>query len=179
MSSRIAHLQLLAEYNRWMNERLYAAAARLGPEELARDRGAFFGSILGTLNHLVVADTLWLRRFARHPRQWPQIAPVLQLPVPASLDAIVFPTLPELRQRRGDLDTWILQWTGALHDEDLDTPLHYANSKGQPYCRELHGLLLHMFNHQTHHRGQATTLLTQAGADVGVTDLLALLPELG
>lgn len=179
MSSRIAHLQLLAEYNRWMNDRVYSAASRLDPEELARDRGAFFGSILGTLNHLVVADTLWLRRFARHPRQWPQIAPVLQLPVPASLDAILFPTLAELRQHRGELDAWILEWTAALLDEDLDTPLHYTNSKGQPYCRELHGLLLHVFNHQTHHRGQVTTLLTQAGVDVGITDLLVLLPELG
>ena len=60
-----------------------------------------------------------------------------------------------------------------------DDRLHYANSKGQPYCREFHGLLAHFFNHQTHHRGQVTTLLTQAGADVGVTDFLALLPELG
>ena len=178
MSSRIAHLQLLAEYNRWMNERVYAAAARLAPEELARDRGAFFGSILGTLNHLVVADTLWLRRFARHPRQWPQIAPVLELPVPASLDAIVFEKLPDLRRHRAELDAWIVEWMAVLQDQDLDTPLHYANSKGQPYCRELHGLLAHLFNHQTHHRGQLSTLLTQAGADVGVTDLLALIPEL-
>ncbi len=177
MTPRIEHLQLLATYNRWMNEKLYAAASRLGDEELARDRGAFFGSVLGTLNHLVVADTMWLQRFAGHPRGWPQLAPVLRLATPPSLDTIVFASLPDLARRRTELDACIADWIPALRDEDLDGPLRYANSKGQAQSRNFHGVLGHFFNHQTHHRGQATTLLTQAGVDVGVTDLVRLVPE--
>ncbi|MDA8257071.1 MAG: DinB family protein [Betaproteobacteria bacterium] len=177
MTPRITQLQLLATYNRWMNEKVYAAASQLSHEKLVRDRGAFFGSILGTLNHLVVGDTLWLQRFARHPRHWPQLAPVLQLPAPATLDATVFERLPDLARRRAELDAWIVDWVPGISDEDLDGPLRYANSKGQPQSRNFHGLLTHFFNHQTHHRGQVTTLLTQAGVDVGVTDLILLVPD--
>ena len=177
MPARIGHLHLLATYNRWMNEKIYRAAASLAPEELARDRGAFFGSILGTLNHIVVGDTLWLRRFAQHPRDYTQIAPVLKLPQPPSLNAIVFAELPQLAARRSELDGWILEWIPGIIDEDLDLPLAYVNTKGQTQSRNFHGLLTHFFNHQTHHRGQVTTLLSQAGIDVGVTDLLALIPD--
>lgn len=174
MSPRIEQLQLLATYNRWMNEKVYEAASRLSHEELARQRGAFFGSILGTLNHLVVADTLWLQRFAAHPRNWPQLAWVSSLPSPGSLDATVFGTLPELGRHRAELDACLLEWIPAIAEQDLDGPLHYANSRGQRQARRFHGVITHVFNHQTHHRGQVTTLLTQAGVDVGVTDLLAL-----
>ncbi len=174
---RSTQLQLLATYNRWMNEKVYAAAATLGADELARDRGAFFASILGTLNHLVVADTLWLQRFARHPRHAQALAPVLALSTPAALDATVFAHLPELQRRRVELDGWIVDWITTITDDDLDGALAYANSKGQPQSRNFGGLLLHVFNHQTHHRGQVTTLLTQAGVDVGVTDLVALVPQ--
>lgn len=177
MTPRIAHLQLLATYNRWMNERIYAAASRLGDEELARDRGAFFGSVLGTLSHIVVGDTLWLQRFARHPRAWPQLAPVLRLSAPPTLDTIVFAHLPDLARRRAELDEWIADWIPAVRDEDLDGPLHYVNTKGQAQSRNFHGVLGHFFNHQTHHRGQASTLLTQAGVDVGATDLVLLVAE--
>ncbi|OIQ80548.1 DinB family protein [mine drainage metagenome] len=175
--ARIATLQLLATYNRWMNEKVYAAAGTLSDEELARDRGAFFGSILGTLNHLVVGDTLWLQRFARHPRVGGPLAPVLALPAPAALDATVFAHLPELQRRRAELDAWIVDWIPTIGEPDLDGALAYANTKGQPQSRNFGGLLLHVFNHQTHHRGQVTTLLAQAGVDVGVTDLVALVPE--
>lgn len=177
MTPRIAQLKLLATYNRWMNEKVYAAASQLSHGELARNRGAFFGSVLGTLNHGVVGDTLWLQRFARHPRGWTELAPVLQLPTPATLDATVFEDLPELRHRRAELDAWIVDWVPAISDEDLDDPLHYMTFKGQTQSRKLDGLLTHFFNHQTHHRGQVTTLLTQADIDVGDTDLLLLLPD--
>ncbi|OIQ97855.1 DinB family protein [mine drainage metagenome] len=80
MTPRITQLRLLATYNRWMNEKVYAAGSQLSHEELARDRCAFFRSILGTTNHLVVGDTLRLQRFARHPRNRPQLTPVLQFP---------------------------------------------------------------------------------------------------
>lgn len=177
MTPRIAQLHLLASYNRWMNEKVYGAASRLPHEELARDRGAFFRSILGTLNHIVVGDTLWLQRFAAHSRGYNQLAPVLDLATPLSLDTILFDQLPDLAARRAEIDNLIVAWVPDIVDGDLDRPLRYANTKGQQQSRNFHGLVTHFFNHQTHHRGQVTTLLTQTGVDVGVTDLLALVPE--
>lgn len=174
--SRITQLRLMAEYNTWMNAKLYDAAAGLSQEDVARNRGAFFGSILGTLEHLVVADTLWLKRFAEHPAGT-ALAPVRALPKPASLDAIQFGAIEPLRLRREMLDRVIATWIETLEEADLDTVLAYQNSRGIPYAKPFGLLLVHVFNHQTHHRGQATTLLTQAGAEVGVTDLLALIPD--
>lgn len=168
---------LFAAYNRWMNTRLYAAAATLPEAELARDRGAFFGSILGTLNHLVVADTIWLQRFATLPAHHAQLEPVRALPQPRALDAMPFAAFATLAAHRRWLDSIIEAWVSALGDEDLRQVLRYNNTRGVGFRRELASLLLHFFNHQTHHRGQTTTLLSQAGVDVGVTDLLVLVPD--
>ncbi|MEO6292564.1 MAG: DinB family protein [Burkholderiaceae bacterium] len=181
MSGLNQHFCLLARYNTWMNAKLYDAAAMLPPAALALDRGAFFGSIMGTLNHLVVADTIWLKRFAHHPAQDPvqhaALDPVRQLPSPAGLDAVLFTDLALLRQRRTLLDGAISAWTAVLTAEDLAHNLDYANTKGVLNRKNVAALLLHFFNHQTHHRGQVTTLLTQAGVDVGVTDLVTLIPN--
>lgn len=169
-------LRLLASYNTWMNAKLYKAAGELTADELAEDRGAFFGSVFRTLNHIAVADRIWLRRFAEHPSQPEVLAPVRALPLPKSLDEILFPDLDQLSAHRAMLDAVIERWVGGLTDADLNQTLRYTNSKGAQ-AKRLSGLVLHFFNHQTHHRGQATTLLSQFGKDVGVTDLLALLPN--
>lgn len=174
--SRSDHVALMARYNRWMNERLYRAAATLPAAELARDRGAFFGSILGTLNHLLVADLIWLRRFAAAPGAHPLLAQLQAMPVPSTLDATLFDGLDALAAARGRMDALIEAWSGALDEAALATPLRYRNTAGKAFERETFGLLMHLFNHQTHHRGQVTTLLSQADVDMGVTDLLALLP---
>lgn len=176
-ASSLAHLRLLAQYNAWMNAKVYDAAAKLSAEDLAADRGAFFGSILGTLNHLVVADTIWLKRFAAHPAQHPALEPLRKTAQPAALNQILFTELPALRAHRDCLDTTISEWIGGLTDADIQHVLHYANMRGVPAKKQLGALLIHFFNHQTHHRGQTTTLLMQAGQDVGVTDLLALIPD--
>lgn len=173
--TQIAQLRLMARYNGWMNERLYDTAATLTHEAIVADRGAFFRSILGTLEHLVVADTLWLKRFADHPAGSP-LAAVRDLPMPASLDQIQFGALEPLRERRGLLDRMIEGWLAELDPKALETVLSYRNSRGEPHAKELGLVLAHFFNHQTHHRGQATTLLTQAGAEVGPTDLVLLVP---
>src|SRR5437868_13851309 len=91
-----AQIVLMAAYNEWMNTRLYGAAERIPAEELAQDRGAFFGSIIGTLNHLVVADTIWLKRFAAHPSNPKALDPVRALPQPTALNEIVFADLTRL-----------------------------------------------------------------------------------
>jgi len=175
--SQIEQIRLLAHYNGWMNTRLYDAAATLAPEELGRDRGAFFGSILGTLEHLVVADTIWLKRFAAMPGG-EVLAPIVALADPPSLDAIQFGALAPLRERRELIDRAIEAFVAALDAATLDRPLAYLNLKGKPFAKSFGLLLGHFFNHQTHHRGQATTLFSQAGIDVGVTDLLMLVPDI-
>lgn len=175
---RCANLRLLAEYNRWMNDKVYEAAGRLDAGALAADRGAFFGSILGTLNHLAAADLIWLGRFREHPVRPALLEALDAWPVPASLDHLLYADFAELRAHRRQLDALIVDWAAALREPDLDIPLEYRNTRGVLARRDLGSLAVHLFNHQTHHRGQATTLLTQAGEDVGVTDLLMLIPNL-
>jgi uncharacterized damage-inducible protein DinB len=172
-----AHFALLADYNRWMNLKLYAASAALDAEALARDRGAFFGSILGTLNHLVVADTIWLKRFASHPAHARALDAVADLPSPVTLDAVPFPAFAALRTHREWLDALIVDWTRTAPEGGWNQVLSYGNTRGVPFRKRMDLLLLHFFNHQTHHRGQVTTLLSQAGVEVGETDLRALLPD--
>lgn len=173
----LAHIRLLASYNSWMNAKVYDAAGKLPAQELAADRKAFFGSIIGTLNHIVVADTIWLQRFATHPARHPELDVLRAAPMPTALDQILFTELATLREYRTTLDTAIERWTANLSGQDLEHVLRYANMKGVPAQKRFGTLLVHFFNHQTHHRGQASTLLLQAGQDVGVTDLLALIPD--
>jgi uncharacterized damage-inducible protein DinB len=173
----LKHIRLLAQYNEWMNAKLYEAAAQLAPDQLAQDRGAFFGSVLGTLNHIMVGDIIWLKRLGSHPAAHRSLEPVRQLERSGSLDHILHRDLGGLREQRGNLDAIIVAWAGELLAADLDHVLEYRNMKGAPMRKLFGSLVLNLFNHQTHHRGQATTLLSQAGLDVGVTDLLALIPE--
>lgn len=168
---------LMADYNRWMNERMYAAARKLDDTDLAADRGAFFGSILGTLNHIVVADTIWLRRFV-HPAGSEAVRTALSgFPRATSLREPLAPDLDSLRVLRQRLDEVILAWAADLTPELLRSELSYTSTAGVPSTRSFGALVQHFFNHQTHHRGQASTLLFQAGVDVGVTDLLAVIPQ--
>jgi uncharacterized damage-inducible protein DinB len=169
--------KLLAAYNRWINTKVYKAASDLAPMDLAKDRGAFFASILGTLNHLIVGDTIWLKRFATHPSCITSLREVVALAEPTSLNQIVFDDFSDLHKHRDWLDKQIIDWINELSDGDLDYTLSYHNSKGVFTRKGYSSLLLHFFNHQTHHRGQVSTLLSQAGADIGVTDLLVLIPE--
>ena len=172
-----SQFELLAAYNQWMNSKIYEAAGNLSATDLAKDRGAFFGSILGTLNHILVADTIWLKRFATHPSCFNSLRAVADLQSPTSLDQIIFDDLRSLTERRMWLDLQIIDWIAGLSESDLNFVLSYHNTKGIPANKRYSSLVLHFFNHQTHHRGQVSTLLTQACVDLGVTDLLAQIPE--
>jgi uncharacterized damage-inducible protein DinB len=175
--NRVDHICLLAEYNEWMNAKLYEAARGLPDEELSANRRAFFGSILGTLNHLIVGDTIWLGRFSAHPANYSALAVIRKLPVPASLDQTIFADIQSLSGRRALLDQVIRDWARSITEGDLDFALTYSNMRNVTAKRSFYCLVVHFFNHQTHHRGQATTLLSQAGVDVGVTDMLMLIPD--
>lgn len=171
------HFELLAAYNQWMNAKVYEAAGMLSATELAKDRRAFFGSILGTLNHIVVGDTIWLKRFATHPSCQGLLREVADLTDPSSLNQILFDQLDDLTERRFWLDRQIVNWIDGLSASDLEAVLSYRNTKGVAFNKRLSSLMLHFFNHQTHHRGQVSALLSQAGVDIGVTDLLVQIPD--
>lgn len=173
--NRIEQIALMATYNQWMNRKVYDAASQLSHAELAVDRQAFFGSILGTLNHLALGDTVWLKRFALHPAGYSALAPLSAIATPVDLKQLAFADLPALAARREWLDQLIAEWAHCLNDSELDHRLQYHNMRGMAADKPFFSLLVHFFNHQTHHRGQVTTLLTQAGVDVGDTDLLALI----
>jgi uncharacterized damage-inducible protein DinB len=167
----------MASYNQWMNTRLYAAAATLPPASLAADRKAFFGSIIGTLNHLATGDIVWLKRFATHPAQFAALAWLADLPTPASLGELHTPGLARLQALREQLDAAILALADAVTEDDFEHPLAWVNSKGAASRKNFFEVLMHFFNHQAHHRGQVTTLLSQEGVDMGATDLLLLIPN--
>ena len=173
----LQNFRLMAEYNRWMNARMYDAAATLPAAELLADKGAFFGSLLGTLNHLAVADTIWLHRLVPHAASPGTIATMSGLPRPTSLRQALADDLASLRAYRDELDALILRWVAEVTPDHLSSTLTYRSTTGVESTRNFGALLQHFFNHQTHHRGQTSTLLFQAGVDVGVTDLLALIPD--
>jgi len=138
---------MLALYNCWANERLYGCAAQLTPEALAEDRGAFFGSLLGTLNHLLVTDRLWMSRLeGASPRG-------------TRLNEVLHEDFRDLSAARRSQDQKIIAFVHDLSEERLAEPLDYATTGGTPYSQPLHQVLAHLFNHQTHHRGQAHHLI--------------------
>ena len=173
----LKQIRLMAKYNQWMNQSLYQATAKLPIEKLELDKKAFFVSIIGTLNHIIVGDIIWLKRFTTHPANHTQLEPLRNIEQPQSLDQILYANFDELSKQRRNLDTIIINWCNELTEADLSYYLEYKDTKGVPAIREFGSLIFHFFNHQTHHRGQVTTLLFQEGVDVGVTDLLTLIPN--
>lgn len=171
------NFELLANYNRWMNENIYHVVTKLDPESLYQDLGAYFGSIGGTLNHIMIADIIWLKRFLSHPREFSALTSLAKLPDPGSLDQILHRNLNQLAHARKNLDQTLIELCQELNDPDLNVSLTYQNTKGITFSKPFGALVQHLFNHQTHHRGQVTTLLSQCGLDPGVTDLLAIIPE--
>ncbi len=168
--------RFLARYNRWMNQRLYMACEALTDAQRKADCGAFFKSIHHTLTHLVLADKMWLARFAAQGVSFEALAPaLLAMPPGADYTSDLHPDWHDLKHTRDALDAAIEQWLAAMPAEFLTSTMRYANTKGVLRAHPVWQALAHLFNHQTHHRGQVTTLLHQAGVDVGVTDVVALL----
>ena len=171
-----AQFELMARYNRWMNQKIFAAVAKIPPERLFQDRGAFFGSIGGTLNHILVGDIIWIKRFLNHPTRFQALLPISSFDTPTSLDQRLYQDLDSLVHARRKVDQILIDLCNELAGSDLDHNLNYCNTRGECFTRPFDALLLHLFNHHTHHRGQITTLLSQLKIDPGVTDLLELIP---
>ena len=126
----------------------------------------------------LVADIIWLKRFASHHAKFSSLDRLRITPLPEKLDSIIFSDFEKLRKERNQLDGVILEFVNQLSDEHLDSDLSYQNTKGVPYTKSFAHLIQHFFNHQTHHRGQVSTLLSQSGVDLGVTDSLVKIPNL-
>jgi len=174
-----SNFELMARYNRRINQQFYEATSQLSHEELTADRGAFFKSILGTFNHILIGDTIWLQRFAAHPAAFSSLESVRDMNSPNSLDTLLFPEFGKLKVAREEMDAVIDSFVNELTEQVIATDLHYQSTSGDAYTKPLGFLIQHFFNHQTHHRGQITTLLSQAGIDPGVTDLLMSIPDTG
>ena len=167
--------QAFARYNTWMNNNLYNLAARLSDAERKRDVGAFFGSIHATLSHLLLTDRVQLGRFvgADRTRSFDANGNSIEI---LSLDQELYPDFVALRREREQTDAMIEAWTAdEITPEFLSREMVYdAMSAAGRYGVPMWIAVTHFFNHQTHHRGQITTLLSQLGHDPGVTDLMAL-----
>lgn len=166
--------KLLAQYNTWMNARLYNCAEQLSDHQRKEDRGAFFKSVFATFNHIVVGDLYWLRRFAQHSPNYKSLQKLKEFPKPAALTSIPFDNWEDLKKARVKLDKIIEEFARDITTAQADEALAYANTQGIPATKNFGDLVLHFFNHQTHHRGQITTLLTQFGLETPDTDLLFL-----
>lgn len=150
----------MAVYNRWMNDKCYAAAAELTDEERKRDLGAAFGSVHGTLNHLLLADQAWLQRFRGE-------AVTMKAP-----DQELYADFDQLREARRRMDDEIAAWAEGLEEAFGERPFRfYSVSYGKERAVPGWSVVAHLFNHQAHHRGQLTTLLSQLGQEVAPTDL--------
>ncbi|HEY8550808.1 MAG TPA: DinB family protein [Vicinamibacterales bacterium] len=154
----------MAAYNRWMNEQIYEAVAALTDEERRRELGGAFGSVHGTLCHLLVSDRVWLLRFRGEP-----IPPDVATGVPETFDA--------LREARRRMDDDIDRWASSLDEAFATRPFRFSSIV---YRRERTvpgwAAVLHLFNHQTHHRGQVLTMLRQLGRPPGIVADLPWMP---
>ena len=155
------HFMMFAAYNRWANSRVYDAAAGLSEEEFNRATGAFFGSMMGTLNHLLTADRIWMKRFTGEGD------------APAKLDTVLHTAFPALRIAREAEDRRIADWVAALNEKALSGRFTYMTATDmRTISQRLSPALDHFFNHQTHHRGQAHMILTMLGRPSVTLDLI-------
>jgi len=154
------YCQLMANYNHWMNSRLYALCGQLDEQELTAPRGLFFQSIYLTLNHIMYGDQAFMARFKRSGE------------FGAGIGDELYSGFAELRSAREAFDQQLIDWGGELTREWLQESLSYTSKVDNKPRTVQHWILVtHLFNHQTHHRGQITTALAQLGQDMGSTDI--------
>lgn len=172
MSVYEEQLRGFARYNHEFNRRLFDQLSALPDEERKRDMGAFFGSIHGTLNHILLADRIWLGRFAATLPALSSLHGAALVYEFSSLRQELCAGFDELDSERRATDHVISAWAEELSDDLLTGTMRYRNAQGNLREHPVWIAVAHMFNHQTHHRGQVTTLMHQLGHDPGVTDYL-------
>lgn len=162
----LAHFHRFALYNQWANKKLFEVVDRLPEEDYYRDLDAFFDSIHGTLNHILVGDRAWLARIEKAG------------PVPSSLDERLCDDFRSLWDARYLEDQRIIAMTERLNQRDIDGILEYNSMAGDTYNVPLAGVLTHIFNHQTHHRGQVHHMLSSLDMDPPALDMIYYLLEM-
>lgn len=155
----VAYFQRLARYNAWANQHVLDACAGLGAGDLDAPRAAFFPSIITTLNHILVADRLWLGR-------------LVGTPVRLALDTVLQARFDEFLAAREAQDAKIIAFTEQLDAATLASDLSYQSMLAGAYTLPREVILAHMFNHQTHHRGQLHSMLIEAGVKPLAIDLV-------
>ena len=145
------HFAMMATYNAWANRRLYRMARQLSDEQYRRDVSVYFKSLHGTLNHLLTADSIWMWRLTG------------QGVCPTGLDVVLFDDLGALDEARRAEDERLVSFVGNLTDARLEAAIEYRMFNGRSRSQRLAEVLAHLFNHQTHHRGQAHAILTLLG----------------
>lgn len=164
----LEHFQMSAAYNAWANQTVYGAALQLTDADYRADKGAFFGSLHRTLNHLLATDRIWMKRLTG------------QGDAPATLDAVLFEDLSGLHQARLQEDGRISDWVETLSETALASTFTYTPiSIPVPVTQRLAPVLAHLFNHQTHHRGQCHTILTSLGRPSVMLDMVSFLRNEG
>ncbi len=155
------HFKMFAAYNGWANRKLYTAAADLSDEQWKEDTGVFFGSMCGTLNHILVADMIWMHRFTGEGD------------VPDRLDANLHEEFSPLLSARREMDDRIIAFCDTVSGEQLAAEFTYTPvTNPTPVTMKLAPALAHIFNHQTHHRGHAHAVLTRITGDAPALDLI-------
>ena len=166
---------LMSEYNQWMNESLLSNMEEMSESDLYDDRGAFWGSAFHTMSHILTCDLLWLNRFTGIKSTYFLAEALSQFPQPESNSSHYFDTLKDLRSQRATLDSVIIDWIISIPDSEFSEDVTYQNTSGVNFIEPFASVLFHFFNHQTNHRGQVTTLMSQSGDNSYCTDVLALL----
>ncbi len=161
------HIRLMSNFNAWANKLIYAVCSQLSDQEYRIDRKAFLGSIRHMLNHLILVDRIWICRFLGYEDS--EIH---------SLDQILFDDFEELQQARIDEDQRLIDLIDSIDQSQLDQILQYKPMCGENTNYAFEQILLTVFNHQTHHRGQVHAMLTQCGRKVPGMDLIDYLAEL-
>ena len=155
----LTYFKRFAAYNKWANDRLYDACDQLSDADYYADRPAFFGSIHGVLNHMMVGDTIWTSRLHG-------TSPVI------ALNAEMYADQKALRDSRQKMDDEIIAYMEGLSDSDMAGDVTYKTTSGDPFTMARSVILQHFFNHHAHHRGQAHGLLSQTDVEPPVLDLL-------
>ena len=158
-----SYVAKMATYNHWMNQGIFAGCDKLSDADRKKDCGAFFGSIHRTLNHILWADQMWLYRLAELP------API-SAGIPGSVEQ--YDSYDDLKRERGACDQVIRDWAASVDPAALEGELTWVSgSTGAEMTKPRWVIVTHLFNHQTHHRGQVHSLLTQFGIETATTDL--------
>jgi uncharacterized damage-inducible protein DinB len=178
LSTHQLHFLRFAQYNTWFNGQLYKHVAALDDVERKRDRGVFFQSIHDTLDHILLCDRSWLSRIERSGLPFRSLTHAELVPDLRDLSQGVTQDFDALQTERRATDAVLEAFVRELTPELLATNLEYKNSKGTDFANPLWHVVAHVFNHQTHHRGQVTALLTQIEIDPGFTDFIitAMMP---